>query len=100
MYLIRVVFPTPGGPITNIDPPLTTRSRIISADTAGQAYYLRLPIPDGADPVQRVVDSGSIVLGELSDLQQRPNLQMGKTEPLPLVGLKLVILMGTKSILR
>lgn len=31
MYLIRVVFPTPGGPITSIEPPLTTRSRIISA---------------------------------------------------------------------
>ena len=42
MYLIRVVFPTPGGPITNIEPPLTTRSRIISA------------LPDIARPTRQV----------------------------------------------
>lgn len=42
MYLMRVVFPTPGGPITKMEPPPTTRSRIISA------------LPDIARPTRQV----------------------------------------------
>lgn len=42
MYLIKVVLPTPGGPITNIEPPPSTKSRMTSA------------LPDIARPTRHV----------------------------------------------
>lgn len=35
---------------------------------------MSLAVPDGADPVQRVVDPGSVVLGEIAYLQRETDL--------------------------
>jgi hypothetical protein len=35
-----------------------------------------LPVSDGADPVQRVVDPGSVFLGEIAYLQSETDLSI------------------------
>ena len=44
-------------------------ARDSSPDTASETNYVSLPISDGTDPVQRVVDPGSVVLGEIAYLR-------------------------------
>ena len=45
-------------------------ARYSSSDTTSETNYVSLPISDGTDPVQRVVDPGSVVLGEIAYLQR------------------------------
>lgn len=53
-------------------------SRYSPAHTASETNYMSLAVPDGADPVQRVVDPGSVVFREVAYLQESPIFKMSK----------------------